>query len=284
VCVQALDLLPASGLFCIFSIATGSGPTSGTIAAGTNDNSVYLYDLETKRRMDHIARAHFDDVNSVCFDSRNGDILYSASDDGICKVWDLRCAVSSQAVGYLIGHRAGLTHVEGKGDGVMVLTNSKDQSVRMWDLRKMDTERVHVPLREHVETKWDYRFETAPSNDMSVKVFEGNVEQELSRGCVAAFYGHSVLQTLVKAHFSPRRTTGRRFIYTGSSTGDVCIYDTHLLEAHDVFRAHTGVVRDCAWHPHVPMLITTSWDCTIGFWSCERAPFCGSPPSGRRIM
>lgn len=35
------------------------------------------------------------------------------------------------------------------------------------------------------------------------------------------YRGHSVLQTLVRCHFSPEFTTGQRYIYTGCAAGRV---------------------------------------------------------------
>lgn len=39
------------------------------------------------------------------------------------------------------------------------------------------------------------------------------------------YRGHSVLQTLVRAYFSPGHTTGQRFIYSGSADGTVVAWD-----------------------------------------------------------
>lgn len=41
---------------------------------------------------------------------------------------------------------------------------------------------------------------------------------------VQAFRGHSVLQTLIRAYFSPAHSTGQRYVYTGSADGSVRIY------------------------------------------------------------
>ena len=41
---------------------------------------------------------------------------------------------------------------------------------------------------------------------------------------VQAYRGHSVLQTLIRAYFSPAHSTGQRFVYAGSADGTVRIY------------------------------------------------------------
>ncbi len=44
---------------------------------------------------------------------------------------------SPKPSGVLIGHTEGLTYVSAKGDGRYVISNGKDQAMRLWDLRKM---------------------------------------------------------------------------------------------------------------------------------------------------
>ena len=43
---------------------------------------------------------------------------------------------------------------------------------------------------------------------------------------VQTFRGHKVLQTLIRAYFSPAHSTGQRFVYTGDADGTARIYGT----------------------------------------------------------
>jgi len=43
---------------------------------------------------------------------------------------------------------------------------------------------------------------------------------------VLTFKGHHVYNTLIKCKFSPRETTGQRYVYTGSADGSVYVFDT----------------------------------------------------------
>lgn len=36
-----------------------------------------------------------------------------------------------------LGHTEGLTYIDSKGDGRYVISNGKDQTCKLWDLRKM---------------------------------------------------------------------------------------------------------------------------------------------------
>ena len=53
-------------------------------------------------------------------------------------MWDRRAlSRSGKAAGVLVGHTQGLTHLDPKGDGRYLLSNSKDQTAKVWDVRKM---------------------------------------------------------------------------------------------------------------------------------------------------
>ena len=101
--------------------------------------------------------AHGDDINAVCWGDDSGTILYTGSDDSLCKVWDRRTLGTSEGkpVGVMIGHLDGITFIDSKGDGRYFISNSKDQSIRLWDVRKMHTQ---GPSADRLPSYgWDYR-------------------------------------------------------------------------------------------------------------------------------
>jgi DDB1- and CUL4-associated factor 11 len=114
------------------------------IVAGGSGN-VMVYDLVANRRSVKI-NAHADDVNSCCWaDTSSGNVLISASDDSLLKVWyetpdihqygvahyfyrDRRSLGSyPKPSGVLIGHTEGITYVSPKRDGRYLISNGKDQ-------------------------------------------------------------------------------------------------------------------------------------------------------------
>lgn len=72
------------------------------------------------------------------------------------------------------------------------------------------------------------------------------------------YRGHRVLQTLVRAYFSPVESTGQRYIYTGSTDGTVYIYDVVSGETVKKLSGHFATVRDVSWHPSLPIIATSS--------------------------
>ena len=83
-------------------------------------------------------QGHTDEINAVCFaDPLSTNILFSGSDDSVVKVWDRRSLAGGRAAGCLVGHMEGITFVSSKGDGRYVISNAKDQTLKLWDIRKM---------------------------------------------------------------------------------------------------------------------------------------------------
>ncbi|KAK4609377.1 LEC14B protein [Fulvia fulva] len=280
------------GHFGIWSLRfSGDGQE---IVAGTSDQSVYVYDIETKRSILRIP-GHTDDVNAVCFgDKMSPHILYSGSDDTTLKVWDRRSLASMRPAGMFLGHTEGLTYIDSKGDGRYVISNAKDQTCKLWDLRKMistdDGERINP---QDYTTNFDYRFSPYDTDDHTPH----------PKDCsLVTFRGHRVLKTLIRCHFSPPGSTDGRYIYSGSHDGKIYVWnldgtqagapinvlaatknsrpvdDEQYVDRYDYYGrggVWKTIVRDCSWHPSAPVIAATSWNgwdhglgtCTVHSWN-----------------
>ncbi|KIW24160.1 uncharacterized protein PV07_09891 [Cladophialophora immunda] len=254
------------------------------IVAGTSDHSVVVYDLERRQSTVRLSN-HEDDVNAVCFgDKSSPHILYSGSDDQTLRVWDRRSMADGRPAGIFVGHTEGLTYVDSKGDGRYVLSNGKEQMMKLWDLRKMISPNEFSKIDIHsYTTNFDYRFSTYDEDDYVPN----------PKDCsVVTFRGHSVLKTLIRCHFSPPGSSNSRYVYSGSEDGKVYIWnmDGTLKSTVDVYAAtrhtrprhdgsdgfggagygyelhghHNSVwktcVRDASWSPTAPVLAATSWN------------------------
>ncbi|KAA1467844.1 WD40 repeat-like protein [Dentipellis sp. KUC8613] len=245
------------------------------IAGGSRQ--IFVYDLLADRRTVKI-HAHDNDVNSCCWaDSASGNVLVSASDDTFLKVWDRRSLGSSpKPSGVLIGHTEGITNVSAKGDGRYIISNGKDQALRLWDLRKMRSNEEYEAVKDRTytcSTHFDYRYGQYPRLKIPAH----------PKDCsVMTYRGHSVLQTLIRCHFSPAETTGGQYIYSGSADGKIHIWslDGRIVQVLD--RKHTlpmsfdpeapepepaagargapVCVRDVSWHTQEPVILSAGWE------------------------
>jgi len=252
--------------FCIFSLRFSSD--SKEILGGANDGRIYVYDRETNQQGLSISAHHHADVNAVCFMDETTQILASGSDDGLVKVWDRRELKEGRPtpVGQLAGHRDGIAYLDPRGDGRYLISNSKDQSIKLWDIRKFTPKSdINKFVSEVRRQHWDYRWESVPRRmKHEKKAIDGD-------SSVMTYKGHSVLQTLIRAHFSPAHSTGQKYIYTGCANGRVVIYDLLTGKILEELDGHMSCVRDVSWHPYYPCLISSSWDATICRWDYTSA-------------
>ncbi|XP_011264548.1 DDB1- and CUL4-associated factor 11 isoform X2 [Camponotus floridanus] len=258
--LEKLQLSPIDRRFCVFSIVFSYDGRE--IFGGANNGYIYIYDRECNRQILRFS-GHSKDVNTVAIADNISQIFYSGSDDGLCKVWDRRLIseTNSRPVGVLVGHNNGITHIDSRGDGRYLISNSKDQSIKLWDIRKCSSHRAEEIARQFVNRQhWDYRWQRMPEIMREPQVLDGDTS-------VMTYYGHCVRKTLIRCRFSPNITTGQKYISTGDSRGRLIIYD--LLTGKIVLniRGHRGCVRDVSWHPYNHNIYTSSWDGKIVKWS-----------------
>ncbi|KAI9163495.1 WD40 domain protein [Paramyrothecium foliicola] len=292
------------GGFSTFSVRfSGDGRE---LVAGTNSHAIVVYDIESRQVL-HYVEGHEDDVNAVCFaDKSSPHILYSGSDDTTIKVWDRRSMGDRREAGAFVGHIEGLTYLDSKGDGRYILSNGKDQSMKLWDLRMvMSTNRFSEVARTRYPhtSGFDYRTSAYDDDDWDVHPHDNSL---------VTFRGHKVLRTLIRCHFSPPNSTNSRYVYSGSADGKVYIYnmDATVAGVIDVKRATTGtrqadrrtrlyfnetggwgtLVRDASWHPSAPVLVASAWNgYNMGRGTCSLHSFNeadgdeGEPRMGRSV-
>lgn len=118
-----------------------------------------MYDVEIGKIALKL-EGHSDDINAVCFaDSQSSNVLFSGSDDSLVKVWDRRSMAAGREAGCLPGHMEGITFVATKGDGRYVISNGKDQTLKLWDIRKMMERSAFERLpKKDFQSGFDYRW------------------------------------------------------------------------------------------------------------------------------
>lgn len=267
--------------FAIFSVRfSGDGRT---LACGTGAHSIVVYDIE-RRAVLHTVAGHRDDVNAVCFaDRASPHLLYSGSDDCTIKVWDTRSLGDGREAGAFVGHVEGLTYLDTKGDGRYVLSNGKDQSMKLWDLRMAHTSEAFAASEAYVtlgRRRWGFDYRWQPYDDEAW--FRMDADNSL-----VTFRGHRVYRTLIRCHFSPPGSTDARYVYSGSQDGFVYVWNldatlkarinvreatkstrpagrrgttarTRLMRpraGYDDYEGWQTLVRDVGWHPNAPLLV-----------------------------
>lgn len=236
--IRCMNLDTNVNRFGTFSLAFSNNGKE--VISGGSDANVYIFDRERNER---VFKMHVrndgasTDVNSVGFVDESSHLFYSGSDDACIKVWDRRCLNenSPEASGMLLGHIDGITYIDSKNDGRYLISNSKDQSIKLWDMRKFSPKEAESNVRASLQSRtWDYRWDKVPKackyyqrNIFAffyllryLQILDYNVTKPIDGDTsVVTFKGHRIQKSLIRAKFSPAATTGQRYIYTGCSTG-----------------------------------------------------------------
>lgn len=103
------------------------------LAAG-EDRSIALLNYETGHVMRRWVHAHQHDINCITTPTASGHFA-TASRDKVVKVWDF---TSDGSVAELAGHTLNVTSADMSADSTLVVSGSRDNTVRLWDVARAE--------------------------------------------------------------------------------------------------------------------------------------------------
>jgi len=99
------------------------------LASGADDGTTKIWDLRTRRCVKTFEHQY--QILAVSFDD-SSERVFSGSIDNTIRVYDMRKGAEESV---LAGHIDSITGIDLSKDGSYLLSNSMDQSIRMWDVR-----------------------------------------------------------------------------------------------------------------------------------------------------
>ncbi|WP_192883602.1 trypsin-like peptidase domain-containing protein [Streptomyces xinghaiensis] len=228
-------------------------PDGDTLATGSRDRTVRLWDLRTHRRLATLT-GHGRSVGSVAF-SPDGKTLASGGEDRTVRLWDVRTRRWSAT---LPGSTSSPVVFSPGGD--VLATGGEQGTVRLWDVR---TRRPLATLRSHGRSSAP---RVAFSPDGKTLVTGGSLERTVRLWDVrthrqkATLKGHT--GKVQSVAFSPDGKT----LATGANDSTVHLWDVRTRRSSATLTGHTGSVWSVAFSPDGKTLATGGQDRTVRLW------------------
>jgi len=283
-----------------------------TIASGSRDGLVRLWDANTGKPIGQPLHGHKDDISSVAF-SPDGKMLVSGSEDTTIQIWDV---TTGNPIGQsLRGHKEKVWAVAFSRDGKLIASASRDKTIQLWDVRTGRP--IGQPLRGHIEDVWAVAFSpdgnslVSGSQDNSLRLWDVRTGKPIGQ----PLRGHT--DDVRSVAFSP---DGKRIV-SGSYDRTIRIWETNtekyveqslqkskrqlnLLASTPkrriargsrkrtrrlknaikplVLRGHEAEVRSVVISPDGKTIASGSWDRTIRLWDAKTGRPIGQPLRGHK--
>jgi WD40 repeat protein len=248
-------------------ISVAFSPDGKTLATGSFDGSVRLWDLATRRPIGSPLTRNEYGVNSVAF-SPDGKTLASGGWDKSVTLWNV--ASHRQLGRPLTGHTDVVNSVAFSPDGKTLASGSDDKSMRLWDVASH--RQLGRPLTGHTDSVFSVAFSpdgktlVSGSDDKSVRLWD-----VASHGLVGSpLTGH--IAAISSVAFSPDGKT----LASSSDDKSVRLWDvaSHRL-AGSPLTGHTAGSAAFSWDGTT--LATGSEDKSVRLWDVASHRLVGSP-------
>jgi WD40 repeat protein/class 3 adenylate cyclase len=237
-------------------------PVGTTLAAGSADGTVRLWDAATHRQITTLT-GPTGPVTSVAF-TPDGTTLAAGSADGTVRLWDV---ASHRQITALTGPTGPVTSVAASPDGKTLAAGSANGTVRVWDVAShRQIPRVTRPTGPVTSVAFG-----PDSTILATADADHTVRLSNPTPCECGFFSGSASGLIAlsgrtgavnSVAFSPDGTT----LATGSADGTVRLWDVASLQQITALTGPTGPVTSVAFSPDGTTLASASADHTVRLW------------------
>lgn len=241
---------------------TEFSPDGKLLATVVNDNSINIWNLETKEK---IASAMQKGVWKVSFfpDGNRLAVAGSSNSEPIVRIYE---TANLKEVLTLKGHTKRVRAVDVSPDGKMIATGSADGNLIIWDADTgEEIKRFYFGNKQNIPEIFDLQF-SKDRKKLAVSAFEflavfDTKTWHRKETDINDFIDKNIALQAWKIIFSPLEKT----LALGTFSGDVAILDAETLKILRVLKVHQANVKSLDFSSDGKILATGSWDRTVKF-------------------
>jgi WD40 repeat protein len=230
------------------------------LAAGSSDDSVYIWDMALGGEPIKRLKRHSDDVVAVAFNPTDENILASSSVDNTLYVWNW---LSGKVIKPLEGHTASVNAVAFNPEGKILASGGSDSVVYLWEVssgQKIQKLEGHTDAITAVKFSPDGSRLVSSSWDNTVRLW--NVQSGLE---IQPFKKHP--NSVNTVDFSPNG----KMLASGARDNIVRLWDLQSDKKMSLLLGHTNNIAAVAFSPDGKFLVSGSWDKTVRLWDVQAA-------------